>query len=198
MPSDVRELLSRSALEVAPLLLGAVIRHGDVAVRLTEVEAYLGEGDPGSHAYRGRTPRTAVMFGEPGHLYTYFSYGMHVCANIVCSPEGTASAVLLRGGEVTEGLDIARDRRTTSKSDTDLARGPARLTLALGITLEHGGVDLMTGPVRLELTTTGVDAAASARTGVSGLGGGDDYPWRFYIAGDSTVSPYRRSVPRTK
>lgn len=193
-------LLSRSALEVAPLLLGAVIRHGDVAVRLTEVEAYLGSSDPGSHAYRGPTPRTAVMFGEPGRLYTYFSYGMHVCANIVCSPEGTASAVLLRAGEVIDGVEVARRRRTASRGDVDLARGPARLTVALGITLAHGGTDLLGGTVRLESLPSSRPAASviasSQRTGVSGAGGGAEYPWRFYLAGDPTVSPYRAAARR--
>ncbi len=98
-------------LEVAPRLLGAVLRHGDVAVRLTEVEAYDGAGDAGSHAFRGRTPRNEVMFGPPGHLYVYFTYGMHHCCNVVCGPAGTASAVLLRAGEVVDGVDQARARR---------------------------------------------------------------------------------------
>ena len=116
---------------MAPRLLGAVLRHGDVAVRLTEVEAYDGPNDPGSHAYRGRTPRNAVMFGEPGHLYVYFTYGMHHCCNVVTGPVGTPSAVLLRAGEVVAGAEIARSRRNSS-SDRDLARGPARLCQALG------------------------------------------------------------------
>ena len=124
-------------LEVAPDLLGATVRHlspaGPVAVRLTEVEAYAGEADPGSHAFRGRTPRTAVMFGPPGRVYVYFTYGMHWCMNLVCGPEGEASAVLLRAGEVVEGADLAAARRTTAKSPRELARGPARLTVALGV-----------------------------------------------------------------
>ena len=95
-------------LEVAPRLLGAVLRHGDVAVRLTEVEAYDGPDDPGSHAYRGRTPRNAVMFGPPGFLYVYFTYGMHHCCNVVTGPEGTPSAVLLRAGEVVAGVEVAQ------------------------------------------------------------------------------------------
>src|SRR5690606_16906565 len=122
--NDLLDLLIRPADEVAPLLLGAHLTGRGVTVRLTEVEAYLGEADPGSHAFRGLTPRTRTMFGEPGHLYVYFSYGMHVCANVVCSPEGTASAVLLRAGEVVDGLELARERRPTAKSDADLARGP--------------------------------------------------------------------------
>lgn len=190
--------LSRPATEVAPLLLGAVIRHGGVAVRLTEVEAYLGPTDPGSHAYRGETPRTAVMFGGPGRLYTYFTYGMHVCANVVTSPAGTASAVLLRAGEVVEGADVARRRRATSKGDHDLARGPARLCVALGITLDLGGADLSDGPVTLELDPWRGPVSSGSRTGVSGAGGGTEFPWRFFIEGDPTVSPYRPHRPRRR
>lgn len=191
--------LSRPSTEVAPLLLGAVIHGRGVSVRLTEVEAYLGEVDPGSHAFRGETRRNAVMFGPPGHLYTYFTYGMHVCANVVCSPEGIASAVLLRAGEVVDGLELARERRTRSTCDADLARGPARLCVALGITLADDGADLSTGDIRLELAPHPVPLVATGpRTGVSGPGGTDAYPWRFWIPGDPTVSPYKASVPRVR
>jgi DNA-3-methyladenine glycosylase len=194
-----RALLARPAVEVAPLLLGALLVSGEVTVRITEVEAYLGVGeDPGSHSFRGKTPRNSVMFGEPGHLYTYFTYGMHVCANVVCSPEGTASGVLLRAGEVIEGRDVAAERRTTSKTDADLARGPARLAVALGITLADGGTDLAVGPPRLELPSAPSAYLAGPRTGVSGAGGGADYPWRFWIPGDRTVSPYKAHVPKKR
>jgi DNA-3-methyladenine glycosylase len=143
MPGDPfdRAVLRGLAVDVAPLLLGAVVRKGGVAVEVTEVEAYLGDLDPGSHAFRGRTARNAVMFGPAGHLYTYFTYGMHVCANVVCGEEGQASGILLRAGRVVEGLKIARARRSTSKSDDDLARGPARLAVALGITPAVGEGD---------------------------------------------------------
>jgi DNA-3-methyladenine glycosylase len=171
---------------------------GDVTVRLTEVEAYLGELDPGSHAFRGPTKRNSIMFGEPGHLYTYFIYGMHVCANIVCSLPGVASAVLLRAGEVVEGLDTARLRRTTSRSDADLASGPARLCVALGITLADNGADLATGRVRLVLPERSAPFESGPRTGVSGEGGSLDYPWRFWIPGDPTVSPYKRHAPKAR
>jgi DNA-3-methyladenine glycosylase len=186
-----RSLLQQPATEVAPRLLGSVVRHGDVAVRLTEVEAYMGHQDPGSHAFRGETPRNSVMFGRAGHLYTYFTYGMHVCANVVCGEEGTATAVLLRAGEVIDGLELARERRTTSRKDSDLAQGPARLAVALGITLEHGGVDLGTGAIRLEVADLPAVFETGPRTGVSGPGGGADYPWRFWIPGEPTVSPYK-------
>jgi DNA-3-methyladenine glycosylase len=186
------------AVEVAPLLLGAVLTHespeGEVALRITEVEAYLGVGiDPGSHAFRGPTKRTASMFGEPGRLYAYFTYGMHVCANVVCSPEGEASAVLLRGGEVVRGLDLARVRRPSAKTDADLARGPANLVRSLGILLTEDGARLDAAP--FQLSTPDAPAAAvsrSLRTGVSGAGGLEPFAWRFFLPGERTVSPYKR------
>lgn len=150
-----RTWLSRRALDVAPELLGCVVvrtsAEGTVAVRLTEVEAYEGADDPGSHAYRGRTERNAVMFGPAGHLYVYFTYGMHWCTNIVCGPVGVSSAVLLRAGEVVDGAELARKRRPAARQDRDLARGPARLAAALGLDRSHNGVDLLDpeGDVRL-------------------------------------------------
>ncbi|MGB3911483.1 MAG: DNA-3-methyladenine glycosylase [Pseudolysinimonas sp.] len=196
--TDLADFLARPATEVAPQLLGAVLHGRGVSVRLTEVEAYLGEHDPGSHAFRGQTRRNAVMFGPPGHLYVYFSYGMHTCANIVCGAEGEATAVLLRAGSIVEGIDAARTRRITSKVDADLARGPARLAVALGITLADNGarvgelfrIDLPPHPVP--------EFSTGPRTGVSGLGGSHDYPWRFCIPGDPTVSPYQKSVPKKR
>ena len=192
--------LSAPSIEVAPLLLGALIHGRGVTVRLTEVEAYLGEVDPGSHAFRGQTRRNSVMFGPPGHLYTYFTYGMHVCANVVCSPEGIASAVLMRGGEVVDGIETARERRTTSKVDADLARGPARLCVALGITLADGGADLGHGPIMLDIgqAQPASRIRTGPRVGVAGPGGSAEYPWRFWIDGDPTVSTYRASIPRRR
>lgn len=195
----LERVLAATAVEAAPLLLGAVLRRtgpeGPVAVRITEVEAYLGVGeDPGSHAFRRRSPRNASMFGVPGRLYTYFTYGMHVCANVVCSPEGAASAVLVRAGEIVEGLELARSRRPAAKTDRDLARGPARLASALGITLLDDGAPLDRAPVELLLGTPPEPASivTSPRTGVSGPGGGDAFPWRFHLTGEATVSPYKR------
>ena len=197
-----RSILEAPATEVAPLLLGAVLSkttpEGTVAVRLTEVEAYLGEVDPGSHAFRGQTARNGVMFREPGTLYTYFTYGMHVCANIVCSPGGMASAVLLRAGEVVDGIELARHRRRTSKIDADLARGPARLVVAVGIELSDGGADLGEPPFELTLPASAQPFEAGPRTGVSGAGGSADFPWRFWIPGERTVSPYKASVPKKR
>ncbi|MBM7506398.1 DNA-3-methyladenine glycosylase [Nocardioides sp. 31GB23] len=185
-------LLAGRPEEVAPLLLGAVLRHGDVALRLTEVEAYAGEDDPGSHAYRGPTPRTEVMFGPAGRLYTYFSYGMHVCANVVVGEEGTAAAVLLRAGEVVEGRDIVRQRRPRS-SERDLARGPARLCQALDITLEHGGADLGTGPVTIEPGPVRPRWESGPRVGLRQAA---ERPWRFWLPGEPSVSTYRPAAPR--
>lgn len=169
-----------------------------VTLRITEVEAYLGELDPGSHAFRGPGKRNAVMYGPPGHVYTYFTYGMHVCANVVCSPEGIATAVLLRAGEIVEGTDAARRRRATSRTDTDLARGPARLCVALGITLADGGASLDGPRFHLELPASPAPYASGPRTGVSGAGGTDQYPWRFWIPGDPTVSPYKPAVAKKR
>lgn len=169
-----------------------------MTLRITEVEAYLGEVDPGSHAFRGPGKRNAVMYGPARHLYTYFTYGMHVCANVVCSPPGIASAVLLRAGEIVDGIEVARMRRTTSRADSDLARGPARLCVALGITLADGGADLAGPRIRLELPADPSPYETGPRTGVSGPGGTDEYPWRFWIPGDPTVSPYKASVPKKR
>lgn len=201
-----RDFYDRPVLEVAPELLGCVVRHGRVAVRVTEVEAYAGERDPGSHAFRGRTARNAVMFGPPGHLYCYFTYGMHTCCNLVCGPEGEASAVLLRGGEVVDGEPVARARRERSRpmARRDLARGPARLVQALGLDLSADGRDV-TDP-RGDLTLSAADPAVATgeartgpRVGVRGPGGdGTAYPWRFWLADEATVSTYRPAAPRPR
>ncbi|MGA8256761.1 MAG: DNA-3-methyladenine glycosylase [Nocardioides sp.] len=174
---------------VAPRLLGALVHHEGVVVRVTEVEAYAGADDPGSHAARGRTPRNASMFGPAGSLYCYFTYGMHVCANVVVGETGVAGAVLLRAGEVVDGHVLARERRPRSR-DADLARGPARLCRALGIKLAHDGIDLAAGPVLLELPTR---STPLPQTGPRvGLRLAADRPWRFWTPGEASVSPYRR------
>lgn len=193
VPGPLEELLAGPVLEVAPRLLGAVLRHetpeGPVSVRLTEVEAYAGAEDPGSHAHRGPTRRNEVMFGPPGHLYVYFTYGMHFCCNVVVGQEGHASAVLLRAGEVVEGADLARARRPRS-TDRDLARGPARLCSALGIDGRHNGVDLGTGALTLRPGTP-VPPSKVATGPRVGLRLAADHPWRFWVVGEPTVSAYR-------
>jgi len=206
-----RQTFASGAVEVAPGLLGCVIEHdtpeGLVAVALTEVEAYNGEADPASHAFRGRTARNAVMFGPPGHAYVYFTYGMHFCVNLVCLPEGTASAVLLRAGRVVEGEGLARARRTApGPGGRDLARGPARLCQALGIAREQNGADVCApaSPLRIRWPApagagawpaelAGAAISSGPRVGVSAAG---DRPWRFWITGDPTVSAYRPYAPR--
>jgi DNA-3-methyladenine glycosylase len=198
-----RSFFARPALVVAPELLGCRLTHGSVTVRLTEVEAYTGEGvDPGSHAYRGRTPRTEVMFGEAGHLYVYFSYGMHWCANAVCGDQGEAQAVLLRAGEVVEGHDVAATRRAGVVA-RDWARGPARLTSTLALDRAHDGVDACgDAPVWFDAPLEPVDPAlvrTGPRVGVSGPGGdGTAYPYRFWLDGEPTVSAYRPGVTRRR
>ncbi len=247
------------ALEVAPRLLGARLTANGVSVRLTEVEAYGGAGeDPASHAFRGPGKRNSTMFGPPGRLYVYFTYGMHWCANVVCSPDGEASAVLLRAGEIVDGLELARSRRMNARSDAQLASGPARLAVALALTGMDDGAVLLAGrttrddgpallpagrttrddgpallpagrsathdddaaplvaappadpaspdpaaPRRsgafsLELPSTPCSAFRTGpRTGVSGPGGeAAAFPWRFWIPGDPTVSPYRPHHPK--
>ncbi|HET7304917.1 MAG TPA: DNA-3-methyladenine glycosylase [Segeticoccus sp.] len=194
----------RPVLQVAPDLLGARVRHAGVTVRLTEVEAYDGQNDPGSHAFRGETPRTRVMFGPPGHLYVYFSYGMHWCCNLVCGEPGRASAVLLRGGEVADGIELARARRGGMK-DRDLARGPARLAQALALTGAQNGAEVTVadGEVQVCRPSSPGGAASSVRSGprvgVSGAGGdGSAYPWRFWLDGEATVSAYRPGGTRKR
>jgi DNA-3-methyladenine glycosylase len=191
-----RARLYGSALRLAPRLLGAVLVSdvgGErVAVRLTEVEAYEGADDPASHAFRGLTPRTAVMFGPPGHLYCYFTYGMHWCANIVCGEDGRAAAVLLRAGEVVDGRDVARGRRPAARTDRDLARGPARLATCLALGVATNGADLCApdSPVRLESMRARrlPDVVTGPRVGIAVA---TAHPWRFWIAGDPTVSAFK-------
>ena len=179
--------------QVAPSLLGCRLLQGEVVLRLTEVEAYAGEADPGSHAFRGRTPRTEVMFGRAGIAYVYFSYGMHWCMNVVTGPDGTASAVLLRAGEVVQGVHVARARRPGSP-DRDLARGPARLTKALGVDGTFGGTDLLDPASPLRLLPGAPVAPERVRVGprVGVAGAGAPTPWRFWLSEEPTVSPYRR------
>jgi DNA-3-methyladenine glycosylase len=137
------------------------------------------------------------MFGPAGHLYVYFTYGMHHCTNIVCGPEGVASALLLRAGEIVEGVELARHRRTTSKNPADLASGPARLAKALGLTTAYSGRDALVPPFGLTLPDRPARQVSSGpRVGVSGAGGSEDYAWRFWLSGDPTVSRYKAAKPR--
>jgi DNA-3-methyladenine glycosylase len=156
---------------VAPELLGKVLVHGGRAGRIVEVEAYRGSDDPASHAFRGPTARTEVMFGPPGHLYVYFSYGMHWCANVVCGEDGTATAVLIRAVAPVDGIDTMRSRRLAARRDRDLTNGPAKVCQALGIDGEHNGADLVTGDRGVVLLDDGTappaEPSVSARIGIS-------------------------------
>jgi DNA-3-methyladenine glycosylase len=217
-----RDFFARHSVEVASDLLGCVLEHqtaaGLVAVRLTEVEAYAGRSDPASHAYRGRTARNAVMFGPPGHAYVYFTYGMYFCVNMVClGEEGSASAVLLRAGAVIAGEELARARRTrkaASVTSRDLARGPGRLCQALDIDRALDGADVCAADSPLRICAAADHPARSAplaprddppdtpgriatgpRVGVSSAA---EIPWRFWVDGDPTVSPYRAHVPHMR
>lgn len=201
----------RPVLDVARGLLDAELTShlggATVTVRVTEVEAYDGEADPGSHAYRGPNARNGTMFGPAGHLYVYRHLGLHHCANVVAGRRGRASAVLLRAGEVVAGRDAATARRTAAgvlRSERDLARGPARLAVALGLTRDDDGADLLdpSGGLRLTVCDPPVPAAAlgsGPRVGVSGPGGdGDAFPWRLWLAGAPSVSDYRAAPTRRR
>lgn len=190
---NLAAMLAGPVVPAARGLLGCLVSAGGVTVRLTEVEAYAGVGaDPASHAHRGRTARNAVMFGPPGHLYVYFTYGMHWCANVVCGPDGEAAAVLLRAGQVVDGADTARARRATAKAARDLARGPARLTAALGIDGAANGAYLLDDSGPVTLAASWVDGGRIRSGPRVGVAGGHDTPWRFWLDGDPTVSSYRR------
>lgn len=225
MTRGIAALLAEPAPVIAPALLGATIAGRGVTLRITEVEAYSGTTDPGSHGHRGMTERNRHLFGPPGTLYAYRSYGIHTCVNVVSGPAGTSSGSLLRGAQVVEGLDLARARRGPTVADVALARGPGNLGGALGAVLgQDDGTSLLDGSGPFVLTLApGLEARlASAgparvvdellseilpgpragaavprisrgpRTGVGGIAGGVQYPWRFWLTGDPTVSTYRR------
>jgi DNA-3-methyladenine glycosylase len=180
---------------VAPTLLGCWVvtdrPAGRVALRLTEVEAYAGDGtDPAAHSHRGPTPRAAVMFGPPGRLHVYFSYGVHWCANVVVGAEGQGSAVLLRAGDVVVGEELAASRRPSARTPRDLARGPARLTQALAIGPDDKDADLLdpSSSVRLHRGEPPADVSAGPRVGISVA---TELPWRYWDSGAASVSTFR-------
>lgn len=203
-----RSFFARDALEVAPQLPGCVLErtdaHGTVAIRITEVEAYAGERDPGSHSYRGKTARNATMFGDPGHVYVYFTYGLHHAVNLVAGLAGQPYGCLVRAGRVVVGEPLARSRREHGPGvnarrvaplrDLDLARGPGNVARAFGVTRADDGDDLFGGAWRFLIpdAPTGLAPATGPRVGVSGpAGDGAHFPWRFWTADDPTVSAYR-------
>jgi DNA-3-methyladenine glycosylase len=174
---------ARSVHEVAPELIGATLLVDGVGGRIVEVEAYDQE-DPASHAYRGRTPRNASMFGPPGHAYVYRSYGIHWCLNLVCEEEGVPSAALVRALEPTHGLDEMRRRRGLDDPRL-LASGPGRLCQALGITREHDGLPLDRPPFELQERNAPVEVLAGARVGITRA---TELPWRYAEAGSRFLS----------
>ena len=187
---------------MAPELLNKLLVRGGRVARIVEVEAYCGADDPGSHAFRGRTARNATMFGPPGHLYVYFTYGMHFCANVVCGPDGEASAVLLRGLTPVAGLDemrAGRGARAPTASgprrpwaDHDLCSGPAKLCQAFGLDRSFDGADLVTGDRQVTVADDGVaPPAPPAVSGRIGLSAAGDLPWRFYVPGAPGLSRRR-------
>ena len=187
-----RRFYRRDSREVAPELLHKVLVHGRLAGRIVEVEAYAGGEDPGSHAYRGRTERNATMFGPPGHLYVYFTYGMHWCANAVCGEPGEASAVLLRALAPLRGIPVMHERRLAARRQTDLCSGPAKLCQALGLGRAFDGADLVRRDRGVAIVDDGVpppaDPGCSRRIGLSA---GVEHEWRWFVAGDPNVSRAR-------
>ncbi|MGV9411317.1 DNA-3-methyladenine glycosylase [Nocardia sp. NPDC003693] len=192
--------LAAEPLVAARRLLGATMYSGNVAMRIVEVEAYGGDPagpwpDPAAHSGRGRTARNAAMFGPPGVLYVYLSYGMHTCVNVTTGPDGVASAALVRAGEIIAGHDEVRARRPAARTDADLARGPGNVGSALGITLPDYGTRLFDpkAPIRLELSPPITDGAAIATGPRVGVSLAADRPWRLWLPGSPAVSAYRRS-----
>jgi DNA-3-methyladenine glycosylase len=184
-----RSFYARSPDVVARELLNKVLVGPNGSGRIVEVEAYDGERDPASHAFRGMTPRNAVMFGRPGHLYVYFTYGMHWCANAVCREEGDAAAVLLRALAPLDGLERMRAQRAKAIRDRDLCSGPAKLCQALGISGLHNGVDLTRRASSVQVVDDGTPPpdrpTVSPRIGLTVA---VDEPWRWYVATDVNVS----------
>ena len=188
-----RSFFTADSRDLAPLLLNKLLARGDRVGRIVEVEAYAGAADPASHAFRGRTARNATMFGPPGHLYVYFSYGTHFCANVVCGEDGEASAVLLRGLTPVTGLEEMRAARgPAARLDRDLCSGPGKLCQALGLDRSFDGADLVTGDRGVAVLDDGTPPPL--RPGVSGRVGlsvAADVPWRFYVPAAVGVSRAR-------
>ncbi len=184
-----RDFFRRDSREVAPELLGKLLLCRGRGGRIVEVEAYAGAEDPGSHGYRGPTPRTATMFGPPGHLYVYFIYGMHWCANAVCGEDGVCSAVLIRALAPAAGLEAMRAARPAARRDRDLCSGPAKLCQALGLTGTDDGADVVTGSAGIRIAGDGTPPPARPyQSRRIGLSAGAEHPWRWVVSGDPNLS----------
>jgi len=174
---------------VAPQLLNKILVCRGLSGRIVEVEAYAGFEDPGSHAYRGETKRNATMFGPAGHLYVYFTYGMHWCANAVCGREGEGVAVLIRALSPLEGIETMQERRSKARQPRDLCSGPAKLCQALAITGQDDRVDMV--DLRSEIRITDDGKPPPKQPGQSrriGLSKGTGHPWRWFVEGDENLS----------
>lgn len=177
-----RSFYRRDPLDLAPDLLNKVLVHGDRAGRIVEVEAYRGEADPASHAYRGPSPRNQVMFGPPGHLYVYFTYGMHWCANVVATEPGVAGAVLLRAIAPLWGIEAMRAARPAARREVDLGNGPAKLCQALGIGAGFDGADLVSADRGVAVLDDGTAPPVRPMTGPRvGISVATELPWRFSV-----------------
>jgi DNA-3-methyladenine glycosylase len=187
-----KRFYDRDAAEVAPELLNKVLVGHGVAARIVEVEAYRADQDPGSHAFRGRTPRNASMFAAPGTLYVYFSYGNHWCMNAVCGPGEQAHAVLLRAAAPLRGLELMRERRVKARRDRDLCAGPGRLGQAFAVDRSCDGTSLLRGELRIvdDGVSPPTPPGISSRIGLAS-GKGDQLDLRFYVPGDPNVSRVR-------
>jgi DNA-3-methyladenine glycosylase len=182
-----REFYRSGAVDVARALLGKVLVHGATAGTIVETEAYLGGDDLAAHSARGITPRTQVIFGPPGHAYVYLIYGIYECLNLVCEPEGQPGCVLIRALEPAAGVALMRERRAAATRDEDLANGPGKLTLAMGITRAQNGADVTRGGlvVRAPERPVPVDVQVTKRIGISQCA---DLPLRFLVRGNRFVS----------
>jgi DNA-3-methyladenine glycosylase len=184
-----RDFYRRDPREVAPELLNKVLTSDGVSGRIVEVEAYVGSIDPGSHAFRGMTARNATMFGPPGGLYVYFTYGMHWCCNAVCGDDGEGVAILIRALAPLTGVDEMWRRRPAARRERDLCSGPAKLTQSLGIDGTHDGADLVTGDRGISICDDGTPPPVRPVNATRiGLSAGAEHPWRWYVADDPNVS----------
>lgn len=185
-----RDFYRRHPTEVAPELLNKIlVRDDGRSARIVEVEAYAGSEDPAAHSYRGQTARNATMFGEPGHLYVYFTYGMHWGSNAVCGEVGEGVGVLLRAAEPLQGLQMMRAVRPAAKRDRDLASGPGKLSQAMGLDRTFDGADLVQADRGIAIVDDGMPPPTAPVVGPRiGISRAVEFPWRWHVPGNLNVS----------